>query len=245
MKRLIPNYTQKIYRHYLLSKIIKIFLSNLFPQECLGCGKKDYIICQKCQNLIPQAEENDHHKHSPFSMPTIAVACYKNVIVKKAIWLLKYKKVKIIAKPLAELICERSLEDLSDLSIFYSIKEYIIIPIPISRGRLRERGFNQAELIATNLTKELGVNMAMINFSLEKNILKKIKETSSQVLAKNRTKRLLNLKGSFGIKSPEKIKGENIILVDDVSTTGATLHEASSVLKKSGARLIIPIVVAR
>lgn len=178
-------------------------------------------------------------------MPTIAVACYKNVIVKKAIWLLKYKKVKIIAKPLAELICERSLEDLSDLSIFYSIKEYIIIPIPISRGRLRERGFNQAELIATNLTKELGVNMAMINFSLEKNILKKIKETSSQVLAKNRTKRLLNLKGSFGIKSPEKIKGENIILVDDVSTTGATLHEASSVLKKSGARLIIPIVVAR
>lgn len=245
MKRLIPSYIRKINNKLAIRQTLKILLDLLFPQNCLGCGKNGAIICKNCQESIPEAEDSANSENNLSSIPTIAVACYKNEILKNAIWLLKYKKIKIAAEPLSELISDRCIENLSEINIFYSIKDCLIIPIPISKIRLKERGFNQAELIASNLTKKLAINMPMINFSFEQNLLKKIRETSSQVLMKDRVKRLKNLKGSFRVETPEKIKNKNIILIDDVSTTGATLHEATSVLKKAGARIVIPIVVAR
>jgi len=221
-----------------------MILDIIFPKKCLGCGNNESIICKNCQNLIHQSENYADETDSSV-LPLIAAACYKNKIIKKTIWLLKYKKIKVAAEPLSELIYSRSVEDLSEINIFYSIKDCLIIPVPLSKKRLKERGFNQAELIASNLMVKLKEGIPAINFSLEKNILRKIKETSSQVIAKDKSKRLKNLKGSFGIEHPEKIKGRNIILIDDVSTTGATLHEATSVLKKAGARIVIPIVAAR
>ncbi|MCR4284023.1 MAG: ComF family protein [Parcubacteria group bacterium] len=245
MKRLIPSYIRKINNKLPIRQTLKILLDLLFPQNCLGCGKNDAIICKNCRESIPEAEDSANSENNPSSIPTIAAACYKNEILKKAIWLLKYKKIKTVAEPLSELISDRCVEDLSEINTFYSIRNCLIIPIPISKRRLRERGFNQAGLIAFNLTKKMTINMPTINFLFEQNILKKTRETSSQVLMKDRTKRLKNLKGSFRVESPEKVKDKNIILVDDVSTTGATLHEATSVLKKAGARIIIPIVVAK
>lgn len=245
MKRLIPNYARKINERLLISWVLKTLLDILFPQKCLGCDKNGSIICKSCQNLIPSPRDIIENENNSTTIPIIAATCYKNEIIKKAIWLLKYKKIKTTAIPLSALIYDRCVEELSEINTFYSIKNCLVIPIPLSKIRLRERGFNQAELIALNLVKTLASNMPTINFSFEKNLLAKIRETSSQVLMKDRAKRLKNLKGSFRIEHPEKVKGKNIILIDDVSTTGATLHEASSVLKKAGARIIIPIVVAR
>jgi len=223
----------------------KILLDFFFPQKCLRCEKGGALICKECLDIMPETENTAENIHNPYAIPTIVASCYKNEIIKKAIWLLKYKKIKTIAGPLSELLFNRCIEDLSEINTFYHIKECLVIPIPVSKIKLRERGFNQAELIAINLTETLASNMPTINFSFEKNILKKIRETSSQVLMKDKAKRLKNLKGSFKAEHPEKVKGRNIILIDDVSTTGATIYEASSVLKKAGARLIIPIVVAR
>ena len=79
---------------------------------------------------------------------------------------------------------------------------------------------------------------------VETDILYKIKETPTQVSIKNKEKRLKNLSNVFEIKNSEKIKDKNIILIDDVSTTGATLEEASRSLKNSGAKKIISLVVA-
>jgi len=236
---------RKINEQSTISSVSRAILDILFPQKCLGCGEKGSMICKDCQSSIPEALNTENNEYDSSTISTIAVACYKNEIIKKTIWLLKYKQVKNAAEPLAELVSDRCIEDLSEIDTFYSIKDCLIIPVPISKIRLKERGFNQVDIITSNLIKKIAVNMPMINFSLEQNALKKIKETSSQVLMKDRGKRLKNLKGSFMVELPEKIKGKNIILVDDVSTTGATLHEATSALKKAGARIVIPIVVAR
>lgn len=245
MKHLIPTYLQKLRNRLPINYAIEAFLNILFPQECIWCGKNGHIICKMCMNLIPLPEDISYGETGPSAIPTIAASCYKNEIIKNAIWLLKYKKIKTAAKPLAELICERCIEDLSEIDAFYSIKDFLIIPIPVSKKKLMERGFNQAEIIALNVMVGLQDKMPLKRILFDGNLLKKIRETSSQVSVKDRTKRLKNLKGSFAIKNPEKIKNKNIILIDDVSTTGATIYEASSVLKKSGARIIIPIVVAR
>lgn len=77
------------------------------------------------------------------------------------------------------------------------------------------------------------------------NVLYKTQDTPSQVSIKDREKRLNNIKGSFAVKNPELIKDRNIILIDDVSTTGATVTEAKKVLREAGAKKVIGVVVAR
>lgn len=211
----------------MMSAFIHSVLNFLFPQKCVGCGKKNEILCQECLKRI------DYPAFLKYNN-IFAASDYDDEIGKKAVWLLKYRGVKQIAKPLAELIKQRIWEKIK-------FKDAMIIPIPLSRARMRERGFNQAELIAKYLTSDVdGKNIGCLT-----NVLYKIKETASQVSVKNREERLNNLKGSFGVKNPELIKNKNIVLIDDVSTTGATIREAAKVLREAGAKKIIALVVAR
>ena len=165
-------------------------------------------------------------------------------MIKKALWLLKYKGKKRLANVFAEAMHGKMLEELSELSFLQNFTDAVLIPIPLSGRRYRERGYNQAELICRELIKLDKEN----NLKLEKNILVKIKETEHQARIKDRNQRLKNLTGSFAIKNAEKnisiIKNRNIILIDDITTTGATLNEARKILKSSGARKIIAFTVA-
>jgi competence protein ComFC len=211
----------------MIKKFIHIFLNFLFPQQCLGCGKKNEILCQECLKRIDYPTLLKYNN-------IFAASDYNDEIVKKAIWMLKYRGIKQIAEPLTELIKQRIGDKIK-------IQDNLIIPIPLSKKRFKERGFNQAELIAKYLTSDAdGKNIGCLT-----NVLYKIKETSSQVSIKNREERLNNLRGSFGVKNPELIKNKNIILIDDVSTTGATIREARKVLREAGAQKIIATVVAR
>jgi len=165
---------------------------------------------------------------------------YRHPPVKKAIRLLKYKGKREFAKIFAEIIYGRIMEELSDFIIFNNFQKPILMPIPLSKKRIRERGFNQTSLICAELVK-LDKNQ---NFILEKNILTKIKNGEHQANIENRQERLKNIVGSFSVKNPESIKGGNIILIDDVTTTGATLNEAKKTLRKAGAKKIIAFAVA-
>ena len=144
------------------------------------------------------------------------------------------------------------IEELSELSVMKNFQNPVLIPIPLSLKRYRERGYNQAELICEELVKldsnsnlRYGVDVkTKRNFYLEKNVLIKIKETEHQVNIKDRRDRLKNLSDSFSVKNPEIIKGKNIILIDDVLTTGATLTEAKKILKSFGAKKVIAFTVA-
>ncbi len=168
----------------------------------------------------------------------LAGASYRDEIVKSAIWHLKYRGVRKLAEPLAKLILRRMQKEwpLSENKIPYS--DCLIIPIPLSKKRFRQRGYNQSELIAKCLSDKLSVRISADN-------LIKIKNTPSQVEIKDREKRIKNLEGSFGLANPESVKNKTIILIDDVSTTGATMKEASKILKSAGAKKVIGLVVAR
>jgi len=200
--------------------MLKTALNFFFPQKCLGCGKEKEILCLECLAKIDRAD-------LPEQKNIFAAGNYHDATLKNAIWLLKYKGVRQLAKPLAELVRQR-------LSNKINLKNPLIIPVPISRKRLRQRGFNQAELIAKCLFGKTASD-----------ILAKKVHTESQVAVRDKEKRLENLKGSFEVKNPELLKGRNVILLDDVCTTGATVSEARQTLKNAGAKKIIAIVVAR
>jgi len=190
-------------------------------------------ICIKCLSEIPLAERETLKWIFP-------IYDYRHPPIKKALWLLKYSGKKRFATIFAEIIYYRILEELSELSVMENFNNVIIIPIPLSTKRYRERGYNQAELICRELIK-LDEEK---NFKLEKNILIKPKETKHQARIHNRNERLRNIIGSFAVKNLELVKNKNIILIDDITTTGATLSEAKKILKQAGARKIIAFTVA-
>lgn len=155
---------------------------------------------------------------------------------------MKYKNRKILADSLGIACAERTLEMISEKRILWGMsgnEKILVIPVPLSFRRLRTRGFNQAESIAAGFCKASGDS-----FLLAQNILEKIRETDSQVSVKDRTSRLTNLRGAFRVKEPHRIKGKCIILIDDVTTTGATLHECRMTLLEAGAREVFCITVA-
>lgn len=221
-------------------KILNTILDVLFPVNCVICKKEKVILCEKCLFLCPQTEKECAKWIYP-------LYDYRNIIIKKTLWFLKYRNKKNIAKVFAQIMHKFILEELSDLSSFENFKNPILIPIPLSKKRQKERGYNQAELICEELLYLSPNNNSTLksDFILEKNILIKNKDTKHQANIKNRSERLLNLKDSFTInKEAISIKNRNIILIDDITTTGATLNEAKKTLKKAGARKIIAFTVA-
>jgi ComF family protein len=214
-------------------KILNAILDVIFPINCISCGKRGADFCLKCFSGCPPAERESAKWIFP-------LYDYRHPLVKKAVWLLKYKRKKRLANIFAEAMHERILEELSDLGIIENFYDPILIPIPLAPKRQRERGFNQAELICEKLI-ELDKN---VNFKLKKNILIKPKDTEHQARIKDRQKRLKNLTGSFTVRNPQFVKDKNLILIDDVSTTGATLNEARKTLKQAGAKKIIAFTIA-
>ncbi len=217
--------------------LIDTILNIVFPSKCVSCGKSGTDFCFDCIVYSPVAERESADWIFP-------LYDYRHPPIKKALWLLKYKGKKRLANVFAEAMHGKMLEELSELSFLQNFTDAVLIPIPLSGRRYRERGYNQAELICRELIKLDKEN----NLKLEKNILVKIKETEHQARIKDRNQRLKNLTGSFAIKNAEKnisiIKNRNIILIDDITTTGATLNEARKILKSSGARKIIAFTVA-
>lgn len=212
---------------------LNTILDLVFPPVCINCKKMGRYICISCMgniNCTIQHLEKD----------CISVLRYRDPLIKDAIWLLKYRGKKPMGKVLARLVYDGLLEELSEMNMMENFSDPILIHIPLSKSKLRERGYNQTEVI----TRELARLDDNRSFTHDSDILLKTKDTKSQAKMSGRESRLRNLKGCFVVKSPEKIKNRNIIILDDITTTGATLHEASNILKKAGAKRVLCVAVA-
>jgi len=212
---------------------LNTILNIVFPVNCIVCGKSGQELCLECISGCPEAERESAEWIFP-------LYDYRHPPIKKAIWLLKYKGKKRFTKIFAEIMYGRIIEELSDLARFNNFQKPILIPIPLARKRESERGFNQATLLCNELVK-IDKNA---NFTLRKNILIKPKDSEHQAKIEDRRKRIQNIVGTFAVKNPKFIVGRNIILIDDVTTTGATLSEAKKTLRAAGAKKIIAFTIA-
>src|SRR5436189_270796 len=116
----------------------------------------------------------------------------------------------------------------------------LFVPVPLHRGKLRRRGFNQAELITRAVLKQIGGE----RFALKPGILQRRRETQSQI-GLTRHQRRENMRGAFEVANPYAVKGQEILIVDDVFTTGTTVSECARVLWRSGASKVYVATVAR
>lgn len=213
-----------------MKKILN-FLLELFLPRSEGVKMLESVDPETFIRTVPKAE-------SIKNQDTLALFDYKHPLVKTAIWELKYRGNKKILNLLTNCLYNELVSELSERKTFENFEKPILIPIPMSKPKQRKRGFNQCELLADSLFK-MDNNRS---FETQNKILIKTRETESQT-RKNRTERLLNLKNSFAVINQEKIFKRNIILLDDVTTTGATFEEARKILSQAGAKKIFCVAI--
>lgn len=183
-------------------------------------------------NSVPEANEIKNSKYK-------ALFQYKNKLCRKAIWAIKYNKNQKITAKFSNLLYEFIFENITDEMTFSKFENPLLIPIPMHKKNLAERGYNQSELLVKEIYKIDGGK----NFNISLNALTKIKETPHQSKLKNKNERLKNLKNCF-LANSELVKDRNIILIDDVITTGTTMNEATRTLIEAGARKVIGFSLA-
>jgi ComF family protein len=162
---------------------------------------------------------------------------YKDKTARVLVLEIKYSRNKILLDAVAGLLYEDIISLAEDYGPF-DTTSWTLISIPTGSAHTREKGFNQADDLARAIVK-LGADA---NLDYIENGLRKIKETEAQVKVNNRHARLNNLHNSF--LASEKVAGKNIIIIDDVITTGATMIEARRALKEASAGKIIALAIA-
>ncbi|MEF3280650.1 MAG: ComF family protein [Elusimicrobiota bacterium] len=198
----------------------KIFYIS--PPYCLICGRYLYnggMLCYSCL----------HKKQKSFFDFSRSVFMYGEEI-SSVIVSYKYRKFDWLSEWLSQKMIER-------FKTYSEFNEYDLITyVPISKRKLKERGFNQTELLAKNLSKYFNIELV--------EAVKKIKDSRNQVEL-NAKEREENVKDSFEVILPEKVKDRKIIVIDDVATTMSTLNEIAKVLKKAKAKKVACYTIAR
>lgn len=167
-----------------------------------------------------------------------AAAEYKGLL-KEAIHLFKYQSKLSIAKALEKIMQEVYA------SHFAHLNYDVLIPVPLHRKRLRQRGFNQAFILVRNLGESIRKSgQPAPEWRISTNCLVRIKKTAPQT-GFDAVQRKRNLKNAFQVKDRKVVENQRILLIDDVLTTGATCDEAAKELLKNGARQVDAMVLAR
>jgi ComF family protein len=161
-----------------------------------------------------------------------AATSYENPAIQSLVQALKFRRVKRAAHPLAGIL----IEYIASLGIIFD--NSLVIPVPLSKPRLKGRGFNQAELIACPIAQAYGL-------TLNTGELIRARHAKPQSEMRNVAERRENIRGAFAVTPSTVIRGKKIVLIDDVTTSGATFLEAARALKAAGAGRIIALAVAK
>lgn len=169
----------------------------------------------------------------------LAPFSYRTPLIRSAIHAVKFYRHERAAQLLGEAMAGFIAEELAEHRIYGAFVDPLVIPIPLHSSRLKDRGFNQAERIAEVLAEYVADAPLLV----ERHTLVRIRKTPSQTKL-SRGERLQNMGGAFAVTDTSRVVRRDIILVDDVVTTGATLQAASNALIEAGANDVLCIAVA-
>jgi len=238
-----------------LNEVLRNIADVIFPPRCLGCAeilpqqslqtfcascreKIRFItgsLCPICGMAFFDSPAPDHLcgnclENKPSFSLARAVASYETLIL-DAIHQFKYGRNISTGTALASFMAEFCFPD-------FDFTDYsLILPVPLHIRRLRERGFNQALILAKAIGKKYSIS---VNFSL----LKRCKFTLTQT-GLDKKEREKNIRGAFAVNDTAETEGKNIILIDDVFTTGATINQCAKTLIKAGAGKVAVLTLAR
>lgn len=221
-------------------------LDLLFPKQCLGCMVEGAFLCAPCRAglalAVPACPVCSRRNFTGILCDScaerlplrrlLAPFSYRDQLVRELIHTYKYAGVRELAGLFAE--------ELAAFLDAYGLRPpgtAVLVPIPLHRSRERERGFNQAELLARALGERLSLPVAPA--------LHRIRATEQQTALDSYRERRVNVAGAFRVTDPAAVAGRTVVLVDDVFTSGATLGEAARALRRIGCRTVWAVVIAQ
>jgi ComF family protein len=213
-------------------------LDQLHPlrgKTCSVCGERvlasyaasvedGFLLCALCRRVDP-----------PF-VRAVAYGSYETGL-RELIHLLKFGGVRPAANVLGRMLAEA----ITHLEPMFQQPTIMVVPVPLHRNKRRERGFNQAELIARAALK---LNSVQGRLRLCENVLERQRETRSQIGLTSHQRRE-NMRGAFAVTRAQEVNGQEVLVVDDVYTTGTTASECARVLLRAGATRVWVATVAR
>ena len=231
-----------------MKKIINKFLDLLAPDDikCIVCDAElpkdnDYGLCDHCYNKLPKITKPCEKcgreifddgkycfdcKEGGFAFDKVYSCLNYEDYVVPMVYRLKYSGEKYLAKYMAKVIADKIIAEKISFDIFTFV--------PLNINREKERGFNQAKLIADEVAKYIQKETIAL--------LERVRNTPFQA-SLIREERLINLKDAFEVIDKKVVKGKTILLLDDIFTTGATMEEMTAVLKKNGANKVFGLTV--
>ena len=212
-------------------KLFDWLLDLLFPQKCPFCGKvlDTAGICPKCQSSLPWTEGAEGLREGPGGLRCAAPLWYEDA-AREGILRFKFQSVPAAAEPLGALIAQCAAERFSG--------EFDTVTwVPVSRKRLKKRGYDQAELLARAACRLWDTR--------PERLLTKAVDNPPQSGIQDAAARRANVLGVYEIAAGAEIRGKRVLLIDDICTTGATLIECIRVLKDAGAEDVVCAAAAR
>ena len=241
----------------MFQKLVNGLTELLYPKTCLVCKNKlanraavEELVCRECWKKIPlnlppfchrcgrRLEAKNFTKHicpgcakRQLHFDRAFSPCKYDGVIKELIHEFKYKNKDYLGPALSRLMAEFIREYELPMDDFAAI-----VPIPLHKARLREREFNQAEILSRHIAEEFDKELIV-------DALQRHRHTKTQTDLET-NERFLNVKGSFSVNKAGALKGKNLLVIDDVLTTGATSSEAAGALKDAGAVIIFVLTLA-
>jgi ComF family protein len=227
----------------------------MYPRRCVACGRLGSYLCSGCRNgLVPLFVQTcpvcgkpagltgaTHPRCLTGTSPDGLISFYRyGGPVRRLITGIKYRGVTDMTETLWTLMTETPAYSALEAACKPCRETAIIVPVPLSDRRRRERGFNQSEVLARLVGERL-------KFPVIPGVLDRVRPTATQVSQKNRAGRLGNVALAFAVPGEYRktVARTTVFLVDDVATTGATARAAAAALKAGGARYVWAVTVAQ
>jgi ComF family protein len=233
------------------------FTSLLYPKRCASCDlyvdeDADGALCRTCEQNLKWLTP-PYCRLCAFTSGAADGGLYRCVNcgdrrfafdfayaplrgvgpIREMIHRLKYSRESWLARPLGQLLAKAR----SETRIARLADEAVLVPVPLHARRMRERGFNQAELLASQMSRRVGLPIW--------NVLERTRYTTTQT-SLDREERMANLRGAFSLKRARRdLSGRTVWLIDDVLTTCSTADECARILKSAGAEIVVALAVAR
>lgn len=239
-----------------MSNLKSFILDILFPRRCLGCDilltdEFGHYICRAClrgikfQNTfactfcaspVVKGVTCPYCRQDHSLDRLLVVTSYENTVIKRIIKSTKYRFVRKLAEQIGSLMANYVKKQAGRWQDLNSI---IIVPVPLHPKRLRWRGFNHAEIMAKTVGQEFG-------FEIITDALTRVRDNKPQADLPDQKSRIANMAmGTFQCICPALVRDQQILLIDDLSTTGSTLEDCARALKGAGAKEVTGLVFAR
>lgn len=212
-------------------KLTRWLFGLIYPPKCPFCGRVleryEDGMCLRCQGILPWTDEQD--RQVEFCETCLSPLWYRDG-VRKAVHRYKFLRGRMHSRLLGTLMAQCVHDRWSD-------PVDMVVWVPLSSERLKQRGYDQAELLARRVAEELELPVL--------GALVKIRENAVQSSINRDSARRANVLGAYAVRPKAELSGKRVVLVDDVVTSGATLSECAACLRMAGAESVVGLTIAR